>query len=254
VTEAPKPYPNRLGVSTNSGSSVKAPNMPKPMMSAAMFGVRTARRRSSRMSISGWRTRVSTATSATSSTTATASSARMRGEAQPQPRPSLIAKSSATRPPLTSRAPAQSTRPGERTGDSRTNPNTAAIATSARASPSQKIQCQPSRSTITPASGRPIPPPMPSVALISPIAVGTRSGGNSSRTIPNPSGNAPAATPWIARATISRAIESDTAASSVPTASTVRLASSRRRLPNMSPSLPITGVATEAVSRNALST
>lgn len=100
----------------------------------------------------------------------------------------------------------------------------------------------------------PMPKPMPKVDEIRPIAAGTRSRGNWSRTIPKARGKAAEPTPWTARAAISGPSESDSAASRVPAAKTVRLARSTRRLPNMSPTRPSSAVATEAVSRKELRT
>ena len=49
----------------------------------------------------------------------------------------------------------------------------------------------------TPDSGRPMPPPMPNIAEIRPIATARLSAGSSSLMIPNASGKTPPATPWI---------------------------------------------------------
>jgi hypothetical protein len=109
-------------------------------------------------------------------------------------------------------------------------------------------------STITPLTTRPTPPPMPKVALITPMPVGTRSGGNSSRMIPNASGKTAAAVPCTARPAISISIECDIAQTTDPTAKTTSELTSIRSLPNMSPSRPTIGVETDAVSRNAVKT
>ncbi|CAM5682704.1 hypothetical protein STENM36S_03872 [Streptomyces tendae] len=145
-------------------------------------------------------------------------------------------------------------RPGLVFEDSWINAVTAAIPSRMTTRPSQKIQCQSRASTIGPGMTSPTPKPMPNVDEIRLIATGTRSRGNWSRTIPNASGKAAEPTPCTARAAISRASESDRAASRVPAAKTVRLAISTRRLPNMSPTRPSRAVATDAVSRNELST
>ncbi len=77
----------------------------------------------------------------------------------------------------------------------------------------------------------------------------TRSAGNSSRAIAKASGKMPPPVPWITRATISRLREFDTAARRVPAASTIRVASSSRSLPYMSPRRPMIAVPTDAESR-----
>jgi hypothetical protein len=104
-------------------------------------------------------------------------------------------------------------------------------------------------STITPASTMPRPPPMPSSADIRPIAPATFSRGNSSRMIPKASGKMPPPTPWMTRAMISTPIDEATAARAVPKQRITSTIISTRALPNMSPSRPTIGVATEALSR-----
>lgn len=131
---------------------------------------------------------------------------------------------------------------------------TAAMPSTITIRPSQKIQCQSSASTIGPGITRPTPKPMPKVEEISPMATGTRSRGNWSRTMPKASGKAAEPTPWTVRAAISRPRESDRAASRVPRAKTLRLAISTRFLPNMSPTRPSSAVATEADRRKELIT
>ncbi len=81
------------------------------------------------------------------------------------------------------------------------------------------------------------------------MPVATRSGGNSSRMIPKASGKTAPATPWIARPAIRTPIEWESAQTNEPTAKKISVTSSIRSLPNMSPSRPMIGVATEAVSR-----
>ena len=90
---------------------------------------------------------------------------------------------------------------------------------------------------------------MPNVALIPPIAVATRSGGNVSRMIPNASGKIPPPTPWITRPTTSTPSDGASAQTTLPAAKTSSTIVSTRPRPNRSPSLPTIGVATEAASR-----
>ncbi len=100
-----------------------------------------------------------------------------------------------------------------------------------------------------PASTIPSPPPIPSSPETSPMLPGTRSRGNSSRMIPKASGKTAPPTPWIARARIRTGSVVARAASSVPPASPVSTTRSVRFLPNMSPTRPAIGVATEAARR-----
>ena len=106
---------------------------------------------------------------------------------------------------------------------------------------------------MNPATTIPPPPPTPSSEDISPMLPATRSRGNSSRMIPNASGKIPPPAPWMTRATIRTASELPTAASRVPAASTTSVQTSIRSLPYMSPSRPITAVATDADSRYPVS-
>jgi hypothetical protein len=118
---------------------------------------------------------------------------------------------------------------------------------------SQNSQCQLRCSSMSPPTTRPRPPPTPRIADISPMLPATRSAGNSSRAIANASGKMPPATPWMTRVTISVGSDSDRAASSVPAERTIRVHTSSRCLPYMSPSLPMIAVPTDADSRNPVS-
>lgn len=102
---------------------------------------------------------------------------------------------------------------------------------------------------IGPASTTPNPPPIPSIAESSAIPCGTRWGGNSSRMIPNASGKIAPAVPWITRPASMTVIEVATAESTTPAKRKARATTSMRFLPNMSPSRPTTGVATDALRR-----
>ena len=84
---------------------------------------------------------------------------------------------------------------------------------------------------------------------MSAIPPATRSRGNSSRMMPNASGKMAPPRPWIVRATIITGSVVATAASSVPAARPASTTTSVRFLPNMSPSRPAIGVATEAARR-----
>ena len=104
-------------------------------------------------------------------------------------------------------------------------------------------------SAIGPASTNPAPAPTPSSADISPIPPATRSRGNSSRMIPNASGKIPPAAPWITRPMSITVSVPATAVTSVPTQSSANTSTSSRSLPYMSPSRPMMGVATDALTR-----
>ena len=152
-------------------------------------------------------------------------------------------------PTLISAAAVQLMWPGTRTGDSGMNRQAQKAAATIATSGIQKSHCQLRCSTTSPPATMPMPLPMPRVADRKPMPPATRSGGNSSRTIPNESGKMPPATPWITRARISTPRLDDTAASSVPAASTTSVATSTCSLPNMSPSRPRMAVPTDADSR-----
>jgi hypothetical protein len=81
----------------------------------------------------------------------------------------------------------------------------------------------------------------PGVAPSRAIPVGTRSGGNSSRTMPNESGNTPPPTPCSARPAIIRPRPSLSAHTTEPTAKSASEIARKRSLPNMSPSRPRIG-------------
>jgi hypothetical protein len=87
-----------------------------------------------------------------------------------------------------------------------------------------------------------------------PTAPATRSRGNSSRMIPNASGNIPPAAPCTTRPTSISASEAASAETIVATHNSTSTTTSRRSLPYMSPRRPISGVATDALSRYAVST
>ena len=87
---------------------------------------------------------------------------------------------------------------------------------------------------------------------MSAIPPATRSRGNSSRTIPNASGKIAPPSPWIARAPIITGSVVASAARSVPAPSPASTTTSVRFFPNMSPSRPAIGVATDAARRYAV--
>ena len=86
------------------------------------------------------------------------------------------------------------------------------------------------------------------------MPVATRSRGNSSRMIPNASGNTAPAAPCTARPAIRSSRLLDSAHISEPTANSPSTTTSMRSLPNMSPSRPRIGVAIDALSRYTVRT
>ena len=208
----------------------------------------TARLRSRRMSTSGSSRRSSTRTQTSASTTPVPIRPSVSGAVQPQSLASVTPSSTHTRAPESSAAPSQSIRAWRTVGDSGTR-KCAAAAAGRAISPSQKITEVSRLSTTTPASGRPMPPPMPNTALRRPMAPGTRSRGKVSRMIPKESGKTPPATPLITRPTIITSIESARAQTVEPNAKTSSTIVRTRPLPNRSPSLPTIGVDTDAHSR-----
>ena len=92
-------------------------------------------------------------------------------------------------------------------------------------------QLVPSVSAITPDSDRPMPPPMPKIALIMPSPAGMRSRGNVSRTMPNARGKTPPAIPWITRPAMTTPIERPRTHTIAPHENSSRTAVRTRPLP-----------------------
>ena len=84
---------------------------------------------------------------------------------------------------------------------------------------------------------------------MSAIPPATRSRGNSSRMIPNASGKIAPPMPCTTRPRIITWMFVATAATTEPAAKPARVITIIRSLPNMSPSRPTIGVATDALSR-----
>ncbi len=85
-------------------------------------------------------------------------------------------------------------------------------------------------------------------------ALATKLSGNSSRMIPNDSGNTPPPTPCTMRATIITPMDGARAATNDPTDSAASETTSIRFLPTASPRRPMMGVKIEADSRYAVNT
>ena len=90
---------------------------------------------------------------------------------------------------------------------------------------------------------------MPKMAEIRPMPVATRSRGNSSRMMPKQSGKMPPPRPWSTRPATMPPMEVATPERALPAAKMPSETTSIRRLPNMSPRRPKSGVATAAASR-----
>jgi hypothetical protein len=122
------------------------------------------------------------------------------------------------------------------------------------ANANQKSQAIERWSMNSPESSRPAPPPIPKVVEIIAIADATRSGGSSSRTMPNASGKIAPPAPCTTRPMMRKTMLPGASAQiSEPIAKTISELSRTRSLPTMSPSRPSTGVATLLESRNAVS-
>ncbi len=112
----------------------------EPISRVEMLVVSTGRRASVLMLISGSRVRRSKNTNPTSTIRPAAISPSVRPEPQPQSAPREMPISSEARPAARIAAPARSTRPGVRTGDSGTNRCVVIVASTPMIAPSQKIQ------------------------------------------------------------------------------------------------------------------
>ncbi len=119
-------------------------------------------------------------------------------EPQPQSSPSVTASRTATSASESTTAPSQSTRARSTGGEGGTS-RCAANAIGSEMRLIQNSQLTSKLSTTMPASGRPMPAPIPNDALSSPIPAATLGRGKVSRITPKASGKTPPAMPWIAR-------------------------------------------------------
>jgi hypothetical protein len=233
--------------------SRKLENSAKPTRKAAALVAATTRSRSTPSSTSGCSRVASIRSQTASRTSPPASRPSVRVEPQPQASPSVTASRTATSASESTTAPSQSTRARSTGGEGGTSRCTA-NATGSEMRLIQNSQLTSKLSTTTPASGRPMPAPMPNDALSSPIPAANLGRGKVSRITPKASGNTPPAMPWIARPAMTTPIDVASAHTTEPSAKASITPVSTRPLPNRSPSLPTIGVATEAESRNAVST
>src|SRR4051794_4112009 len=211
----------------------------------AMAGLASVRR-----STSGSGTRRSIAIHATPARTEAAKSDITGSENQPHCSPLVTPSSNATSAAENTAAPTKSGRPPRRTGDSGTNAQISAAATSTGAPPMMNSHCQLNSSSTKPLPTSPRPPPMPNTLDITPMATPRCSAGNSSRMIPNASGKTAAPAPCTTRHATSQASDPPAAAAKDPPPKTTRHATITRFLPYMSPTLPSSGVSTELLNKN----
>ena len=130
----------------------------------------------------------------------------------------------------------------------------AELTSRARPADIQNSACQSKSCATQAASGSPIAPPTPSVALMAEMAVVVMCGGVISRIRLIPTGMNPAASPWNARPTSIGISESAWAQISEPTISRAAVTMSTRCLPNMSANRPAIGIDTAAASRVEVTT
>ena len=105
-----------------------------------------------------------------------------------------------------------------------------------------------------PEKTRPRLPPIPNTADSNPMPTFTSSGGNSSLMIPKLRGKTAAPAPAATRNPISEPMSQANAQPTEPRKNSARLITSKRSLPNWSPSFPRIGVNTAALSRNPVKT
>jgi hypothetical protein len=115
--------------------------------------------------------------------------------------------------------------------------------------PNQNMVRQPAWSTNSPPSSRPAPALNVAIALSQPMATGTRSARNRSRTMPMASGSKAADMPCKARPQTSPGSPLDRALISDPVAEQASIASTRRLRPNRSPSRDDKPAETDPTSR-----
>ncbi|CUR55789.1 hypothetical protein NOCA2300021 [metagenome] len=174
---------------------------------------------------------------------------RVRGSAQPQ----VVAFETPTRklarPTARPTTPTRSRRPGWASWTGGMAAQTSTSTSAASPAATQNRACQLPACTIQAASGSPIAPPTPRVALIDAVAVAAISGGVISRISEMPTGMNPMARPCIARPTSIGASELDSAQITELTSRISELPTSTRRLPNRSASRPATGIEIAAANR-----
>ena len=176
------------------------------------------------------------------------------GEVQPQSAPRETNSSRPVSPAASPITPGTSRRPGERSVSVGTMNRTAMKPITPSPNDSQNSMCQSNDSAMYAATGMPMAPPTPMVALMKATAVPRRAGRSTSRMMAMPSGITPVVSPCSPRPMIIPTIDCDSAATSEPIISATSSAKMMRRLPYISPSRPEMGVATAATSRVIVTT
>ena len=205
-----------------------------------------------RSSTMGSATRVSWRAQTAPTARDTANRPRTAGEVHPHVVPWVTASRRQTRTTVRPRVPRRSRRPPVRASARGTEADTSTAQSRPSAPQPQNTACQSAYWATRADRGTPTVAPIPTVALISPTAAATRSGGSTSRRTLMPSGTTATAAPCSARpATRARTWELS-AHSRQPATRMARADSSIRRLPYRSPSRPSTGVATAPTTRVAV--
>lgn len=132
--------------------------------------------------------------------------------------------------------------------------NTAANATTVSTAQAQNAACQLNNPVRTPASGRPIPPPIPSVALTRATPWLVLSGGSTALARLMPRGSTAMPKPCMVRPMTRTSTVGESAAIIEPNSIMFKQTIIMRRLPYMSPRRPITGLAIAPLSTAAVAT
>ena len=204
-----------FGAWANWGMIRKLENIANPTRKPVRLVAATERLRSTCKSISGCSTRPSTKTNTATRTRPPPIATTFAKEPQPHSLPCETPSRIPASAPERITAPIQSTRASRTGGDGGTSRYAANAAGSAKRL-IQNSHWRSRLSTITPESGRPMPPPMPKIALIMLRPPGIWSRGNVSRTIPKASGKTPPATPCSTRPAITTSIEPASALITAP--------------------------------------
>ena len=236
------------GIWSSWGTTIDCAIMPKPIATAARFVRSTAGAAVVRRSTRGSSWRSSKAPHASRTRMPATIAVHVRPPSQPHVLPLETPTRKLDRPIARPTVPATSSRPDEPSCTCGTATQVRTVITAARAAATQNNACQSPESAIQAASGRPIAPPTPRVALIVATPVEAISGGANSRMNEMPTGMKPIARPCRARPASMGASESDSAHTVEPTSSSAALAVSTRCLPTMSAIRPATGMVTAAAS------
>ena len=249
----PRPNPVECGSWTNRVTNAKRLCIVNPTAKLTMLTLATVRVRRSRTSINGLAHPSSARTQMTKNNPVPPNSSSVRSSSQPQLVDWLTATSRHTSQAVSRTPPRMSTGARSPTRDAGMNRHATMIVGTSVINGSQNNHVTPRLVTIGPENTMPSAAPTASIADTMPIPFATRIGGNSSRRMPNANGTMAPASPWRIRAARSRPMVCATPASTVPAASTTRESIITRLRPNMSPSRPMIGVATDDDSKKPVS-